>query len=218
MSNMGGVWQRQIRSARKILESLLKTHGGSLSDKSLQTLLVEVEAIVKSHPLTIDFLSSINSLIPLSPINLLTMESNMVMPPPVVFSTHDIYSHKHWFISNDFWDWWRKEVLMTLQSRQKWNWPKCSKLGDIVLSKEEAERNRWPMAKIIATNKSNDGFVQSVRLTLGASNKVDSVARYLEWPVNKLVILVKNNESQVWFPEREPKVQDVSGILRGAIC
>ena len=51
------------------------------------------------------------------------------------------------------------------------------------------------MAKIIATNKDNDGFVRSVRIMFGASSKVDSVARYLERPVNKLVILVKNDES-----------------------
>ena len=51
----------------------------------------------------------------------------------------------------------------TLQSRQKWNLPKCNcKVGDIELLKEEAEINRWPMAKIIATNKGNDGFVRSV--------------------------------------------------------
>ena len=41
---MGGVCGRHIITARKILESLLKTHGASLSD--LQTILVEVEAIV----------------------------------------------------------------------------------------------------------------------------------------------------------------------------
>ena len=69
------------------------------------------------------------------------------------------------------------------------------KVGDIVLLKDEAERNRWPMAKIIATNKGNDGFIRSVRLMLGASNKVDSAARYLERPVNKLLILVENDES-----------------------
>ena len=28
-SNMGGVWERQIRSARSILNSLLKTHGSN---------------------------------------------------------------------------------------------------------------------------------------------------------------------------------------------
>ena len=38
-SNMRGVWERQIRSARAILNSLLKTHGSILSNESLQTLL-----------------------------------------------------------------------------------------------------------------------------------------------------------------------------------
>ena len=94
-SNMGRVCERQIRSARKILGSLLKTNGASLSDESLQTLLVEAEAIVKSRPLTTDLLSDVNSRIPLSPINLLTMKSKGVMPPPGVFSTPDIYSRKH---------------------------------------------------------------------------------------------------------------------------
>ena len=123
-SNMGGVWERQIRSARRILVSLLKTHGASLSDESLRTMPVEVEEIVNSRPLTTDLMSDANSLIPLSPINLLTMKSKEVMPPPGVFSTPDIYSRKHWrrvqHISNEFWDRWRKEVLMTLQSRQTW--------------------------------------------------------------------------------------------------
>ena len=87
---MGSVWERKIRSVRKILESLLKTHGASLSDESLQTLLVEVEAIKNSRPLTTNLLSDANSLIPMSPINLLTMKSKVVMPPPGVFSTPDI--------------------------------------------------------------------------------------------------------------------------------
>ena len=104
---MGGVWERQIRSARRFLESLLKTHGASLSDESLQTLLIEAGAIVNSHPLTTDLLSGANSLIPLSPINLLTTKSKVVLPPPGVFSTPDIYSRKHWtqvqHISNEFW-------------------------------------------------------------------------------------------------------------------
>ena len=47
-SHMGGVWERQIRTARDILNTLVKTHGESLDDKSLHMLLVEVEAIVNS--------------------------------------------------------------------------------------------------------------------------------------------------------------------------
>ena len=34
------------------------------------------------------------------------------------------------------------------------------------------------MATIIATNKGNDGFTQSVNLMLGVLNKVDSVVQY----------------------------------------
>ena len=44
-SHMGGVWERQIRSARSILESLLRNHGTCLKDESLMT---EVEATVNS--------------------------------------------------------------------------------------------------------------------------------------------------------------------------
>ena len=51
-SNIEGVWGRQIRSARSILNSLLKTRGSSLSDESLQILLAEVEAVINSRPLT----------------------------------------------------------------------------------------------------------------------------------------------------------------------
>ena len=36
-SNMSGAWERQIRSARTTLISLLKTHGTSVNDESLPT-------------------------------------------------------------------------------------------------------------------------------------------------------------------------------------
>ena len=42
-SHMGGVWEQQIRSARSILLSLLKTHSQSLSEESFRTLMEEVE-------------------------------------------------------------------------------------------------------------------------------------------------------------------------------
>ena len=42
-SHMGGVWERQIRSGKIILEGLLKTHSHSLNDESLRTLIAEVE-------------------------------------------------------------------------------------------------------------------------------------------------------------------------------
>ena len=68
-------------------------------------------------------------------------------------------------------------------------------MGDIVLLKEAAaERNSWPMAKIVATNIDENGFVRSVKLMLGTSGTTDMVIQYLERPVNKLVILVEMND------------------------
>ena len=94
--NMRGVWEGQIRTAWNILNSLLKIHGARLTDESLQTLLTEVEAIANSHPLTIDVINDVTSLLPLTPINLLTMKSRVVMPPPRVFTSADMYCRKHW--------------------------------------------------------------------------------------------------------------------------
>ena len=93
---MGGVWERQIRSARNVLPTLLKTHGHSLNDEGLRTLVAETEAIINSRPLAVESLSEVNNEIPLSRSNLLTMKSDVIMPPPGVFDRPDLYSRRRW--------------------------------------------------------------------------------------------------------------------------
>ena len=54
-------------------------------------------------------------------------------------------------------------------------------MGDIVLLKvAAAKQNSWPMAKIVATNTDENGFVRSVKLMLGTSGTTDMVIQYLE--------------------------------------
>ena len=93
---MGGVWERQIRSARGILSSLLKHHGKSLNDESFRTLMVEVESVVNSRPLTVATLSDPTSSLPLTPNQLLTGKTKVVMPPPGIFDATSVYSRKYW--------------------------------------------------------------------------------------------------------------------------
>ena len=119
----------------------------------MQTLVVEVEAIVNSRPLTTEVMNDATSLAPLSPINLLTIKSRVVMPPSGNFTIPDRYSRKQWrrvqHAANEFWDKWRKEVLLTLQNREKWNNQKRNcQVGDIVLLRQAADQNQWPMAQI----------------------------------------------------------------------
>ena len=93
-SHMGGVWERQVWSARTILEGLLKVHSHSLNDESLRTLMAEVQLIINLRPLTVETISESKSEIPSS--NLLTMKTSVVMPPPGKFSKPDAYSKRRW--------------------------------------------------------------------------------------------------------------------------
>ena len=84
-------------------------------------------------------------------------------------------------------------MLLILQNRGKWNKQQRNcKVGDVVLLKEDAEHNQWPMAKIVAVNSDAKGDVHSIKILVGAANKSDNSIRYLERPVNKLVVLVEN--------------------------
>ena len=174
-SHMGGIWERQIRSARGILNALVKTHGKSLDNKSLHMLLVKVEAIENSRPMTTETISDVKSDIPFSPANLLTMKSKVILLIPGFFSSADIYSQKCWrrvqHIANEFWSRWHKEFLQTLQERKTCETQiRNFRTGDIVLLKAETHRHHWPIAWIIETFEGKLSVVQTVRLKLGSEN------------------------------------------------
>ena len=60
------------------------------------------------------------------------------------------------------------------------------------------------MAKVAATYKGDKGIVRSVRLLMGSVETANQKSRYLERPVNKLVILVENkDEIDGSIPRRE---------------
>ena len=191
-SNFGGAWERLIRSARAILDSLMLTHGHSLNDESFRTFLIEIEAIMNSRPLTTDGLNDPEDVNLLSPINLLTMKSNVILPPPGSFQREDMYCRRRWrrvqHLSNEFWSKWRKEYLQNVQSRSKWSTEKRNmKKGDVVLLKDEmSHRNDWKMGIVIKAHESDDKNVRSVTIR---HNKNEYVR-----PVNKLVVLVENDD------------------------
>lgn len=168
-SNMGGVWERLIRSARNILKGMGEKYGGRLSTPQLRTLFYEVMAVMNSRPLG----SITEDQMPLTPNMLLTMKSEITYPTPGTFEDADIYSRKRWRVvqqlANQFWCRWRNEYLQALQVRQKWV-KKTSEVsvGDIVhVLKEEGLRNDWSLARVVECIKSHDAEVRSVKLFLG---------------------------------------------------
>ena len=150
-----------------ILNGLLNNHGECLDTESLQTLMVECEAILNSRPLTVDTAIFLNNPAPVAPANILTMKTNVILPPPRVFERPDIFSKQRrrraQHIANEFWARWKKEFLCQLQFRQKWNDKQRNfEVGDVVLLKRGSERNEWPMAIIEEVMPDYNGIVRSV--------------------------------------------------------
>ena len=134
----------------------------------------------------------------MAPSNLLTMKSKVIVPPPGVFDRPDIFSKKRWrrvqHIANEFWTRWKKEFLTQLQVRQKWvNEKRNFQVGDIVLLKEDSQRNEWPMAIIEEVMSDSNGLVRSVKLRKGNCESSD-VARTIHRPISKIILLLENKK------------------------
>lgn len=182
-SHMGGVWERLIRSVRKVMDGVL---GGQvrLNDDGLQTIFCEIESILNSRPLT-KVSDDIHDSSPLTPNHLLLLRECPSLPPGI-FSDADVY-RRRWrcvqHLADEFWKKWLREYLPELQRRQKWVQVKRNvQLGDLVLiSQESTPRGLWPIGLVVSVNKSKDGLVRSVQ--------VQTKSTKLVRPITKVVLL-----------------------------
>ena len=74
---MGGVWERLIRSVRRILRASL--HDRIVNDEALLTFMAEVERILNDRPLTRQE-NHPDDLEPLTPSKLVLLRSNQEIP------------------------------------------------------------------------------------------------------------------------------------------
>lgn len=127
-SHAGGIWERQIRTVRNVLDSVLRHSAGRMDDSSLRTFLYESMAIVNSRPLTVSNINDPTSMEPLTHNHLLTMKSSIPVPPPGEFIREDLYARKRWrrvqYLAEQFWSRWRKEYLANITLRQRWHTPR----------------------------------------------------------------------------------------------
>ena len=191
-SHFGGVWERQIRTIRSILDAMLTQIGSSqLTHELLSTLMAEVTGIVNSRPISC-IPSDIDDAQPLSPAMLLTMKTRPLTPPPGDFVPEDLYARQWWrraqYLADQFWIRWRREYLQNQQRRLKWHKRETNlACGDIVLIKDiDAHRNNWPVGKIINAIKSEDGNVRKAEVLLTKGGKKKILLR----PISQLVHLM----------------------------
>ena len=101
-SYMGGIWERQIRSVREVLNIILREQ--TLDDERLSTLFCEVESIINERRLTVSS-DDPNDESPLTPNQFLLLCRGPDLPPGQ-FDQSDIYGRR-WrhvqFLSDQFW-------------------------------------------------------------------------------------------------------------------
>lgn len=195
-SHMGGVWERMIGIARRILDSIfLQVGTARLTHECLVTFMAEVTAIINARPLTSISSDSEDSVV-LTPAMLLTQKTSLAGAPAGEFCEKDLYKHQ-WrqvqTLANTFWNWWREQYISTLQVRRKWHTEKPNlKPGDVVLMKDcQTLRNMWPLGLITKVLPSKDNQVPKVEVKIFQQNEVKVFLR----PVTELILLLSTEDS-----------------------
>ncbi|XP_063968669.1 uncharacterized protein LOC135157358 [Lytechinus pictus] len=188
-SHMGGSWERQIRTVRKVLNALLKQQ--ALSDEGLCTLMCLVEAVINGRPLTV-VSDDYRDLEPLTPNHLLLLRQSNVLPFDVS-EKRDLYSQRRWrqiqYLADVFWRRWIREYLPALQQREKWSTPSRNiAVGDIVLIMDGLPRNQWLMGRITETFSGRDGLVRTAKIKTKSSTLVR--------PVQKLCLIESTEQEK----------------------
>ena len=175
-SHFGGSWERKIGSIRRIFESvMMETCNRPLSRDEFQTLLAEISSIINNTPLWTTS-NDPNEPTPITPAMLLTLKDPNVNIDRCTYSQADLYNYgkaryrRVQFLSQLYWERWRKEYLSLLTERRKWKKVHpCLAKGDIVLLRDKGvHRNEWPTGVVSDTRISEDGLVRSATVRLPA--------------------------------------------------
>lgn len=192
---MGGFYERLVQSVKRALR---KTIGKScLSYVQLETLLTEVEAVLNSRPLCyVGDDSDLGHVI--TPNHYLSMnqksgfiEIEDVEDPDFIEKVNSVQQllnlwKKGQNMLNNFWLCWRNDYLQGLRERYQKD-IKCSrieskdktKLGDVVLIKDNTPRGSWKLGRICELIQSFDDAIRSAKVRT-ANGKI------LQRPLNML--------------------------------
>lgn len=190
-SHRGGVWERMIGLARRIIEGILCEHGSRLDDEGLMTVFSEAASVINSRPLNVNNISDPQSLEPLTPNHLITMKSKIIPPNLALMDIErsDLYATRQWrrvqYLIDLFWSRWKREISQQHMSRAKWNSPRENLRPDeiVLVIDDQCHRSLWKIARVTEVSTSQDGLVRSVKVQLADRST-------LQRPVQKLIRLL----------------------------
>jgi len=203
----GGFWERLIGLTKSTLKKTLGRTCATL--ESLQTIVIEVEALLNDRPLT--YVSSdVSDLEPITPSHLLQGRRITTLPYSKVeddevtdpdFGDDSQIRHRaktQAIVVKHFWSRWRHEYLTALREthRKTGNNVQQVKVGDVVLVHDNTTRVNWKHAVIESLNKGGDGMIRSanIRTATGRTNRPIARLYPLEVTAPEMTVRPSNTE------------------------
>lgn len=191
--NFGGLWEAAVKSTKTHLKRVIgEAH---LTYEEMYTLLVQIESILNSRPLT-PMSNDPNDLSFLTPGHFLIGDSFRSLPEPdlkkLTLNSLSRWQHIE-YIKQHFWARWYKEYLNQYQQRSKWRVSNSEPLavGQMVIIREDnLPPLRWLLGRVEKIYPGSDGIARAASVKTAKST--------FDRPANKLCILpIKDNQNSI---------------------
>lgn len=176
--HFGGLHEAGVKSTKYHLKRVLGDC--KLTYEELNTLLVQIEAILNSRPIT-PLTSDANDMMPLTPGHFLVGRPLTSLPTPNYedHSTHYLTRFQRIEqLRQHFWTRWSKEYVSELQLRTKWRTGESTlRMGSLVLIKDDnLPPLKWRLGRITAIFPGTDGIVRvaEVKTSTGSCRRAFS--------------------------------------------
>lgn len=185
--NQGGLWEAAVKSTKYHVKRILGDQ--SFTYEKYQTMLAAISAVLNSRPL-----------IPLSDdpfdLNYITPAHAHVGGRIIQPLTRNLSDLSQSELRNrraidkvqlDFWNAFRNDYLVTLQSRNRWcGTSNNMKVGDFVIIKEDnLPPAAWCVARIIEVFPGKDDVVRNVRVRTARTELTRSVRKLVRLPISE---------------------------------
>ncbi|XP_037899079.1 uncharacterized protein LOC119643719 [Glossina fuscipes] len=198
--HFGSLWEAAVKSAKHLL--IRSVGSASLTYEELETVVIEIEAILNSRPLK-PMSNNPPDISALTPGHLLTGEAPTAQVDTEA-SSKKLSLLSRWElvsqVKHEFWN----EYLHELRQRHKWKKSSPNiKPGDMIIIKEDIiPTMKWPLGRVVNVYPENYGStrVADVKTSSGT----------LKRPVHRLaLLLIDDNNSDAHLPAEETADQDI---------
>ncbi|XP_065355117.1 uncharacterized protein LOC135949468 [Calliphora vicina] len=163
--HFGGLWESAVKSTKNILVKNMSKSG--VTYEEFQTILIEVEAILNSRPLT-PRSDDPNDGEALTPAHMIIGSSLLSLPDENLIDCKNLNYLKRWqlvtYLKQQFWMQWLRDYVLNLQQKSKWFKP-CANIEEgrlVIVHEDNLPPQHWVLARVVKAIPGRDGKIRVV--------------------------------------------------------